>query len=152
MSICGLPNPVLTEADRAAYDRGEWGMCCLGAGMRGPDGCTCWKPVYDLDQAEPRTDLTPTTNAKPCGDCAYRPDSPEYKADPWALVDLPSFWCHRGMRRPRVWRHPELGERPGDPADYQPPIIGDTPYRADGRPAARCGGHEHFLETMLAGL
>lgn len=29
------------------------GGCCIGADVYGPGGCTCWRPVHDLDQADP---------------------------------------------------------------------------------------------------
>lgn len=120
------------------HDRYRW--CCLAAAQDGPTACTCWEPFYDLEQVEPRTDLEPETRTQMCGDCAYRLDSPERAEDPYFGLDLANFWCHRGIRRPRVWRHPDGRERPGDPANYQPPIVAGVPYRADGRPAARCGG------------
>ena len=123
--------------------------CCLGEGIKGPEWCNCWEPVYDLEQQpltppgdgemQPRADL--------CGDCAYRPDSPE-RADPWmaeTLLSLPStggmFFCHEGIRRPRLWRHPDGREIAGSPQDYQPPFdeVG-RPYRADGRVAQICAG------------
>lgn len=52
------------------------------------------------------------------------------------------FWCHDGIRRPVAWRHPNLPGVviPGSPSDYQPPMIGGVPFRADGRPAALCAG------------
>lgn len=114
--------------------------CCMGAVFNGARGCTCWVPVYDMEQAEPRTSIEPETRTRMCGDCAYRPDSPERAADPDFGLALSNFWCHRGIRRPKHWRHPDGRVRPGSPDDYQPPIINGVPYRADGRPAARCGG------------
>jgi hypothetical protein len=118
----------------------RYGWCCFAAANDGPAACSCWEPIYDLEQAEPRIDVTPQTRSQMCGDCAYRIDSPERREDPYALVDLENFWCHRGIRRPVRWRHPDGRERPGSPSDYQPPIVAGVPYRADGQPAARCGG------------
>lgn len=118
----------------------QYVVCCAGAAMGGARGCTCWEPVYDLQQFPPDTSIEHETRTVMCGDCAYRPDSPEREGDPYALLDLPSFWCHKGIRRPKEWRHPDGRVRAGDPADYQPPIVGEVPYRADGRPAAQCGG------------
>lgn len=138
LTICGLrgSGPVLAPVDH--HERYRW--CCYAAADRGAAHCSCWRPVYDLEQAEPRTELSPETRSAMCGDCAYRPGSPELEEDPYRLMGLANFWCHRGIRRPREWRHPDGRVRPGDPADYQPPIVGDVAYRADGSPAARCGG------------
>jgi hypothetical protein len=136
--LCGgpRPGPILAPVDY--QERYRW--CCAGAAEWGPGRCTCWDPVYDLEQAEPRTDEVPETRSQMCGDCAYRPDSPERQADPYGMIGLPNFWCHRGMRRPKEWRHPDGRVRRADPANYQPPIVDGVAYRADGHPAARCGG------------
>lgn len=137
--VCGgRGTPAVQRAPVDYQERYRW--CCMSAAEDGPAACTCWEPVFDAEQAEPRTDLEPGTRPAMCGDCAYRPDSPERLADPYALLYLANFWCHRGIRRPTSWRHPDGRVRPGDPSDYQPPIVGGVPYRADGRPAERCGG------------
>lgn len=137
VSFCG-PRVVAVRLFPVDYqDRYRW--CCYAAAEDGPAACTCWEPIYDAEQAEPRTDVVPETRSQMCGDCAYRPDSPERAGDPYFGLALTNFWCHRGIRRPR-WRHPDGRVRPGDPADYQPPVIDGVPYRADGLPAARCGG------------
>lgn len=123
--------------------------CCLGEGIKGPEFCTCWVPEYDLEQQPliPPGDGEIQARDDLCGDCAYRPGSPEL-ADEWmaeTLRSLPStgalFFCHGGMRRPVRWRHPDGREVAGDPADYHPPFdaVG-RPYRADGRVAQICGG------------
>ncbi len=143
MNLCGLsqPGPDLPDA-------GE-GTCCMGAAMFGPERCTCWQPVYDLDQAQP-VEAAPSTRAAPCEDCAFRADSPERQGEPGyagseAELDRlvatgQPFFCHQGIRRPITWRHPTGTEIPGDPANYQPPIIVGVPYRADGTPAEVCAG------------
>lgn len=136
--LCGQPRGPHLEGED--LDEGRFGFCCAGAAARGPQSCTCWTPIFDLEQAPPRTELEVETRPKECGDCAYKPGSPEREADPYALMDLPNFFCHRGIRRPKEWRHPDGRVRPGDPANYMPPIVAGIPYRADGRPAARCGG------------
>jgi hypothetical protein len=122
--------------------------CCWGS-VDGPEGCTCWRPVYDVAQARPRPPAGPdellVQRAK-CGDCAYRPGSPErataYEAE--TLYDLAAggtpFWCHTGMRRPVSWVHPDGREVPGDPADWQPPMVSGIPYQADGSPGLLCAG------------
>jgi hypothetical protein len=122
----------------------------MGSALDGPSGCTCWRPVYDLDQQTPDTTLIPEVRATMCGDCAYRPNSPEKSGDPAAAADgeklralvadgVP-FWCHVGIRRPTHWAHPSGATTPGDPLDYSPPQRGSTPFKADGTPADLCGG------------
>jgi hypothetical protein len=143
--ICGSHGAGLPEG---LPDAGE-GACCYGAAEYGPDGCTCWTPVYDLEQAAPvpqdrglRTEM--------CRDCAYRPGSPErqgekgHAADEEELMGLVAsgavFTCHQGIRRPVQWRHPSGATVPGHPADYRPPVIDGVAFRADGTPADICAG------------
>lgn len=123
--------------------------CCDGAIFKGSEGCTCWTPVYSLEQQPPRPPTRPADLAprpEMCGDCAFRPGSPE-RSEEWtaeALYDTAAsgtpFWCHDGMRRPSKWIHPDGHEVPGDPDDWAPPIRDGIPYRADGSPALLCGG------------
>lgn len=130
-------------------DPGDPVGCCWGEANDGPEGCTCWVPVYDIAQAPPRPPTDPDDlAAQPvmCGDCAYRKDSPE-RATPHeeeVLLELPDsgrpFWCHEGMRRPVSWVHPDGREVPGDPANWTPPVVGSIPYRADGSPGLLCHG------------
>ncbi len=136
-------------------DAGQ-GWCCLGAAMHGPRRCTCWVPVYDLDQAEPDTQWGPPIRPTPCDDCAYRHDSPERRNDESVAGDAglleglthgdSPFFCHDGIRRPLRWEHrpedvpPTNVSIPGSPADYDPPIIDGVPYRASGEPAYICAG------------
>lgn len=133
---CGLdrPAPGLPDAGQ--------GMCCMGAAVYGPGRCTCWVPVYDLEQQEivPGLPLPPIP-VRMCGDCAYRPHSPErsggegYNGDAGTLDDLvrnrEPFYCHQGIRKPVSHRHP---------AAYDPPIRDGVPYKADGTPANLCAG------------
>jgi hypothetical protein len=125
-------------------------MCCLGVVDKGPSGCTCWTPVYDVEQAPPRPPFCAedlAARARMCGDCAFRKGSPE-RSDVWAeeaLMDLTwsagtPFWCHDGLRRPAKWVHPTLGEVEGSTADWRPPIVAGIPYRADGAPGLLCAG------------
>jgi hypothetical protein len=152
MNLCGLsqPGPGLPDAGQ--------GSCCWGAIMRGPDGCTCWTPIFDTEQAQPdeqtvkllAAGVQPVTRQRPCGDCAYRPDSPERRGDDGVTGDQElldriaatgeRFWCHQGIRRPIAWRHPSGAEIGGSDADYRPPIVDGIPYRADGSPAEVCAG------------
>lgn len=134
---------------RANPDYDEITGCCWGEAVKGPEHCLCWVPVYDLDQADPVPPASPddiTVRPRMCGDCAYRPDSPE-QADDYlreALMSLPedgqTFWCHDGIRRPIRWEHPDGRTVAGNSADYQPPMKCGVPFRADGRPAALCAG------------
>lgn len=123
--------------------------CCYGDALRGPEACTCWEPIFAVEQAPPRPPSSPadlTVRGSRCGDCAYRRDSPE-KADEWSaehLVHLAAtgtpFWCHDGMRRPVLWRHPDGREIEGSTADWQPAMVGPVPFRADGSPGLLCAG------------
>lgn len=123
--------------------------CCWGDINGGPDSCTCWVPVFEVDQAEPVMPASPAdfeVQARVCGDCAYRKDSPE-RADAYTeetLLALPAegaaFYCHEGMRRPTRWEHPDGRTVPGSPDDWQPPIVRGVPFRADGRPGLLCAG------------
>lgn len=129
--------------------------CCDGAANRGPAGCTCWEPVYDLDQAEPRPDQPIRTRAKMCEDCAYRPTSPErtgddrYDGTEEQLLDLAAgagvFWCHQGIRSPIAYRHTTLGITVEADASHYKPLIREVdgepvPFKADGSPGNRCAG------------
>lgn len=128
--------------------------CCWGSSHDGPSGCTCWEPVYDLDQQPPIAIAAEhvQTRAEMCADCAFRPDSPERRGDDRyshnsdeELRELGHFWCHQGMRKPIAWRHPTFGiTLDADTDAYAPPMlrVGDTvvPFKASGAPADRCGG------------
>lgn len=124
--------------------------CCYQSAMEGPAHCSCWKPVFDVDQQPPRTELEPSSRPTMCHDCAYRPRSPERSGDPDAALDAAKlqelvdegvpFWCHDGMRIPTHWVHPSGAIAPASDLNYQPPIVGGTPYKADGTPGDKCGG------------
>lgn len=134
------------EDDPTVPDELRW--CCYGATSY-LDRCTCWEPVWNVEQQLPRLPvelehLQP--RAKVCGDCAFRKDSPE-RSDAWQEETLLSlaergqpFWCHDGMRRPVEWRHPHGITIAGDTADWQPPIVHAVPFRADGTPGLLCAG------------
>lgn len=150
------------------YPDAGGGLCCIGATVYGPERCTCWVPVYDLEQAEPVVGPAGFRDEM-CADCAYRPRSPERRGDPdhlgteEGLMALAAagepFFCHQGIRRAVRWEHrPEeatavqcaevleaagdlrVGSVPGKPQQYLPPIIEGVPYRADGTPAQLCAG------------
>lgn len=132
-----------------ANPEAESAGCCFGDIQRGPAGCLCWEPVYDVPVVLPVTVIAPEqaqARSRPCGDCAYRAGSPE-RAEPWLaeeLMNLPErgqrFWCHQGMARPVRWRHPDGRRVPGASDDWQPLIIAGVPYRAFGQPGLLCAG------------
>jgi hypothetical protein len=162
--LCTLGGPASTaaatwEAQHPMAD--DWVPCCSTSAMAArQDACTCWEPVYDMEQATPQL-LTSVTELhvqpRPCGDCAYRPGSPElsdeHSAEKLQAItaqpDTP-FYCHEGMRRPAYWRHPDGRTVPGEPADYQPPVIAAVPYRADGSPGLLCAGWAARLAANTA--
>jgi hypothetical protein len=153
VNLCGLSVPLLVELP----DAGE-GACCMGAAAMGPQRCTCWAAVYDLPQTEPDpmavrlldAGVQPVTRTRPCGDCAYRPDSPERRGEPGYTGDQElldrivqtgeRFWCHVGMRKPVAWRHPTGAVVAVDVDGYDPPRVDGVPYRADGQPGEVCAG------------
>lgn len=144
------------DRDDYDYEGGEI-PCCMAGAMRGPRACTCWKPVYDLDQVDVLTEhAAPVTRVECCHDCAYRNDSPE-RGDGYTdeLVDVAGtpghvFACHIGMRRVVSWRHPDGRELPVGDGDYQPPVVGTTAYKADGSPADLCAGWAAHRRGLLA--
>lgn len=144
------------------------GMCCLGAAVHGAAGCTCWEPIYDLDQQELKVGPAALCDTM-CADCAYRPGSPERRGDPRMIADETAllaltvtgdpFFCHQGIRRVERFEHRPDGcsaEACAEilaadsqvrvavaevgPGAYDPPIVDGVPYRADGQPAALCAG------------
>lgn len=135
-------------------------QCCYGAAERGPTECTCWTPEFDVEQSTPDIEavvgfalgeMDPPRRERMCGDCAYRPESPEktgaesVDGDAAMLERLAAdgtrFWCHDGMRTPVAWRHPAGIRIPAvGVGDYQPPIVDGVPYRADGQPGLLCAG------------
>lgn len=142
----GMPLPAPPEALLAGQ-----GMCCTGSANGTPLDCTCWEPVWDLGQQPVQPGLPrPADPPRMCGDCAYRPGSPERAGEPSHqgdrelldnLVDNGApFFCHAGMRRPVKWVHPSGAEIPGHAANYRPPIRDGVPYKADGTPGDICSG------------
>lgn len=95
----------MSAIDRGWPEAGD-GSCCFGATVYGPGYCTCWEPVYDLDQAAPDTTATPGVMPRRCSDCAYLRKSPE-RSDEYAAEWLDRiaatgerFWCHDGPDNP----------------------------------------------------
>jgi NAD-dependent dihydropyrimidine dehydrogenase PreA subunit len=139
MKACALSMP-----SRELPDTGD--ICCIGAAVYGPQRCTCWEPVFDLEQQEPTRGLPVTIRPEMCHDCAFRKGSPELsdeveREDLLGMSDQALFFCHQGIRRPLEHRHPSGITIPGVGRDYQPPIVGFRPYKADGTPADICAGY-----------
>lgn len=150
-------------APRAAWENepdDAYDICCAGAAMKGVAYCTCWEPVFDLEQAELDLTSQPTQRAKCCHDCAYRPDSPERQEGSGREKDViglahtegAEFWCHQGVRRPVVYRHPDGREIPGDPDDYRPPETKNADgvaciWKADGTAGERCAGWDAYRKA-----
>ncbi|MCF7551004.1 hypothetical protein [Pseudonocardia sp. WMMC193] len=144
------------------------GNCCEGAFDDGPEACTCWTPVYDLEQSPPDTraaellaaGIEPNTRPRMCEDCAYRPTSPERTGAEDVAGDAEfleriarrgeRFFCHQGIRRPVKLVHPSGAEIPGHTAAYDPPIAAGVPWRADGTPAELCAGWAARRRATLA--
>jgi hypothetical protein len=135
--------------DESLPDAGE-SMCCMGAAVWGPQSCTCWRPVYDVEQQPPRPGAS-DCQPRPCADCAYRPGSPERADDEQVAGDQATldrlvvsgqpFYCHAGMRREIALVHEPTGVRVDrGPESYAPPTVDGVPFRADGAPALLCGG------------
>jgi hypothetical protein len=143
--FCGLSASALDLPDAGQ------GMCCMGAAVYGPERCTCWHNEYDREQA-PMRPADSDCQPRPCGDCAYRPGSPEragaehVSGDQDSLDQLVAtgqpFYCHQGMRRVVAVVHGPTGTRvERGPDAYEPPFGDDgRPYQADGQPALLCGG------------
>lgn len=147
-TLCGFDEPTPEELP----DTG--GTCCYGAGVMGPHRCTCWTPAYAEDPAQ-TSDLNDksTPVVRPdgmCGDCAYRPGSPEKAGDPAYRGDADEleqlaetgtqFFCHDGMRRVTKWVHPSGAEVHAKDGAYAPPFHGAVPHRVDGEAAYLCAG------------
>lgn len=131
--------------------------CCDSSAYWGPEKCTCWERVHDQDQGPAQIDAEMRTAAHMCADCAFRPASPERRDSEQAVCssgdlmrlampDNPErFFCHRGMRSIVGHYHPTAGiYAPHEPSDgvvaYDPPIIDNIAYQAEGSPALLCAG------------
>ena len=120
------------------------------------DRCACWEPVYDVDDALPMLSERPAVRTVMCGDCAFRPDSPERNGDPRYGNSSPEeleeivagdapFYCHKGMRRIVRFVHP-TGAVYVPPTGFDPQIYNGGAYKANGRPADLCAG---FVQARL---
>lgn len=153
LSAGGLLSPGFERLCRALMlFEGDGGIpCCPGSAEHGPASCTCWEPIYSDPQNLPQAGPAAVMPA-PCGDCAYRADSPErnggapVRHDAEQLEELVAdgepFYCHTGMRQVVAWEHPvgvRVEVRPAD-VDYRPPIVRGRPYQASGAPGLLCAG------------
>jgi hypothetical protein len=164
--LCG--GTTAPTADGEWPDTGLDAPCCEDSAYDGPGSCICWQPVYDLEQ-QPINDeiarmldagVLPVTRPLMCGDCAYRPGSPEKSGDETfagdadfldqLAADEKPFWCHQGIRVPVTWRHPSGMEIPGHAGGYDPPIRKGVPYQADGQPAHLCAGWDARRRALAA--
>lgn len=135
-------------------------ICCMGAAAMGR--CTCWRTEYDVDQAEPRTDLEAATRDALCVDCACWPDSPERSGnehvahDEEALdhmvVTGQTFFCHQGMRRRVAEVHPDGTRLELGGHGFAPAEVDGVPYKADGTPADVCAGYARRRARYLREL
>lgn len=154
----GVPGIIHLDMSSGPDDRDEYAddevPCCMAAAMRGPRACTCWSPIYDLEQADPDLSTQPITRSSCCDDCAYRNGSPERtEGFTEELVDVAGtgdvFACHKGMRRVVAYKHPDGRRIDAQPGDYQPPTIGRVAFRADGTAADYCAGWEAHRRALL---
>lgn len=131
--------------------------CCEGAATRGPDHCSCWEPVYDVEQ-QPLMEGPREIRPSMCEGCAYRPgtEAAQWRADTGIPDRAKEFFCHIGTRKLIAWRHPSGLEiahgpdhgpyaYPDDPepvaeAEHDGPTVDGRPYDADGSPSPICTG------------
>lgn len=141
----------MSHRDRTLPDIGNGEVpCCYGSAHSGPSGCTCWTPVYDVEQLAPQQG-PPAERARMCLDCAFRAGSPERSGaagyDHNSEADLEdlvlssvSFACHQGMRRCVELVHPSGARFSRGPGDYVPLLTAAGAHKADGSPADLCAG------------
>lgn len=136
--------------------------CCMGAALA-ENHCTCWEPIFDLEQQPLADGGEPgeiTTRVKCCHDCAYRNGSPERSDDRTEALDQhvwvegEEFWCHQGVRRVVAFRHPDGRVLPAGEGDYRPPADPEgrpVIWKADGTVAERCAGWAALRKRFEAG-
>lgn len=135
--------------------------CCDGAANDGPRGCTCWEPLFNIEQLQVQEGPM-ALRAKCCDDCAYRLGSPERESGMYdecgGLSDIAGsahqvFVCHQGARKIIAWRHPLLGMFPyAGPGDYRAPEGDGRMWLADGRPGELCAGWAALRRSLLGGV
>ena len=145
------------------------GVPCCSATMHGDWGdCTCWEPIYDPPEQSRMLRGDVTVMPGMCGDCAYRPGSPERRGSPDAAADGHDlddlaisgerFWCHDGMCRLLGLAHPsgevwiaESAEDGRAVTHYDPPFDGQgIPHRTDGTPGSLCAGWDARRKAWAA--
>jgi len=115
--------------------------CCWTAVNSGDERCDCWRPVLDVDPSAELQEGPMLALRRSCIDCAYRAGSPERAAsDPPEFGRHEPFTCHQGMPRAIAFVHPSGARIDLTEDDYQPTILGDRVWLADGRPGELCAG------------
>lgn len=117
--------------------------CCYGSAEG--EGCTCWTAVVEPVPVLEVQEGPHLVAGVMCGDCAYRPGSPERQeqgGDPPDYSLRQRFYCHTGMPLAVAYEHPQVpGPIPCPTTDDFRPLIRDgQPWQADGRPAVLCAG------------
>lgn len=132
-----------------------WEACALD----GQD-CAMWEAVYWPEPERDALQVGPENVApRACGDCAYRPGSPERRENdgdlPLGFDPEKPFYCHTGMSALVGYTHAELGVSmlvSALPSMQDGFLIGSLDYSvvqdpdrrrgwmADGRPLVVCGG------------
>lgn len=145
------------------------GIPCWEACAADGTDCAVWEPIYwpepTRDPAELQHGPEPRRPLA-CGDCAYRPDSPERRDNDGALPATfdPSrpFHCHDGMPALVGWTHPGVGwsvlastmptMQDGfliGSYDYSPHQHGGRGWQHDGQPLVVCAGWAaHAARTL----
>jgi hypothetical protein len=155
MKVCGTESTAAIVLFTRILERIQNEPCCFESAEDGPTACSCWEPVYDLEQQATIAVSVEHIQTRPemCADCAFRPDSPERQGDDRynhagddEIRSLDHFWCHQGMRKPVAYRHPYGITLTADHDAYDPPIrtidgVG-VPFKASGAPGDRCGGFD----------
>lgn len=146
-----LPHVDSQTAPPSITEDSPLSWCCYGEAFGGPTSCTCWEPVYDLEQAPLQNGGKPPeelpTRKKCCHDCAFRVGSPEREREDAVLEEAlepgHEFWCHQGVRRIVAWEHPDGRRVEAPPGCYVPPQgPPERPvvWKADGTVGERCAG------------
>lgn len=129
--------------------------CCM-ASAHGR-ACSCWTAVLRPEPHDEPQEGPSAVRSGMCGDCAYRPGSPERPTredDPPSTLRERPFYCHDGMPRAVGYEHPDL---PGVTlradafdslsGDYQPLMKPGRAFQADGSPALLCAGWAAFTRS-----
>lgn len=144
--------------------------CWEACAVDGSD-CAVWEAIYWPEPTKDPARLQAGPEPKmptACGDCAYRPQSPERQDNggdlPVTFDPLRPFHCHVGMPALVGWSHPGLGDvcllasslptmQDGfliGSYDYEPHHVGGRGFQADGRPLVVCAGWAAHAARVLA--